>query len=214
MPQFPILGALLGGAQLLGAAIAGRRNRQDGAAIEGLQADNAALLDGYEDQYGTTFDAATAQAGLGAGMYANAVGLNGPEGNAAAAAAFQASPGYQWSVDQAMQQMLRGASASGMLASGNTLAAATELGANLANQEFGAWTGALSPYLQLEQAGLENQSALGSLITQGRIENNNAGIDWRQANINNRRGVMGGLMGGAGTIFGNMAGYGSYTGGE
>ncbi|MCW5714870.1 MAG: hypothetical protein KIT43_10200 [Bauldia sp.] len=212
MAPFPLLGALLGGAQLLGAAVAGRRNMRDGAAIEDLQQQNVALLDGYEDRYGTLFDASTAEAGVGADMYANALGLNGAAGNAAAAAAYQASPGYQWSVEQALQAMLRGASAGGMLASGNTLTAATELGHNLANQDFGAWRGALSPYLQLEQSGLESQAALGSLITEGRLENNNAGIDWRQAAINNRRGVMGSLLGGAGTIFGNMAGYGSYGG--
>lgn len=212
MPAFPLLGALLGGAQLLGTAVAGRRNVRDGAAIEDLQQQNVALLDSFEDRYGTLFDDWTAQAGAGADLYADAMGLNGAAGNAAAAAAYQASPGYQWSLDQALQSMLRGASAGGMLASGNTLAAATELGQNLANKDFGAWRGALAPYLQLEQAGLENQSALGSLITEGRIENNNAGIDWRQANINNRRGVMGSLMGNAGTIFGNMAGYGSYGG--
>lgn len=210
MAMTPILGALLGGAQLLGAAVAGRRNIRDGAAIEDLQQQNAALLDGYEDRYGTIFDASTAEAGAGADMFANAMGLNGAAGNAAAAAAYQASPGYQWSIDRALDAMLRGASASGMLASGNTLAAATELGQNLASQEYGAWRGALAPYLQLEQAGLENQSALGSLIAEGRLENNNADIDWRQATINNRRGLMGSLMGSAGTIFGNMAGYGSY----
>lgn len=210
MAPFPLLGALLGGAQLLGAAVAGRRNLRDGAAIEDLQQQNADLLDGFEDDYGATFDASTARAGAGANLYADAVGLNGAAGNAAAESAYRASPGYQWSVDQALQAMFRGASASGMLASGNTLTAATELGHNLASQDFGAWRGALSPYLRLEQAGLENQSALGSLITEGRLANNNAGIDRRQSTINRRRGVMGSLLGGAGTIFGNMAGYGSY----
>ena len=207
---FPILGALLGGAQLIGAAIGARRNATDNTAIAALQQQNAGYLDDYESQYGTTFDASTAQATAGANMYANAMGLNGPEGNAAAIAAYQTGPGYQWSVDQAMQGALRGASASGMLASGNTLAAVTELGQNLANQDYGNWAGGLSPYLQLQQSGLESQAALGSLITNGRVENNNAGIDWRQSNVNNRRQTIGGLLGGAGSIFGNMAGYGSY----
>src|SRR5215470_341683 len=38
----------------------------------------------------------------GVDAYGDALGLNGAEGNARAAARFQAGPGYQWSVDQAI----------------------------------------------------------------------------------------------------------------
>ena len=85
------------------------------------------------------------QAGLkGLGMYQNSLGLNGASGNADAVAAFQASPGYQWQVDQATDAAARKASATGALGSGNTMAAIATLGSNLANQEYGGWQNRLS----------------------------------------------------------------------
>jgi len=72
-------------------------------------------------------------------MYGNALGLNGADGNAAATGAFQTGPGYQFALDQGTQAALRGASAAGMLNSGNTLTALTGYGQGLANQEYGSW---------------------------------------------------------------------------
>src|SRR6185312_8404452 len=53
-------------------------------------------------------------------MYANALGLNGPSGNAAATAAYQTSPGYQFQIDQGLQALDRGAAAHGQLQSGQS----------------------------------------------------------------------------------------------
>lgn len=72
-------------------------------------------------------------------MYANALGLNGADGNTAATGAFQASPGYQWTLDNAIQGSNRAAAAAGMGASGNALIAAQDRGAQVANQEYGGW---------------------------------------------------------------------------
>ncbi len=72
-------------------------------------------------------------------MYSNALGLNGADGNTAATGAFQAGPGYQFAMDQGTQAALRGASAAGMLNSGNTLTALNEYGQGVANQEYGSW---------------------------------------------------------------------------
>ncbi len=72
-------------------------------------------------------------------MYADSLGLNGSGGNAAATAAFQASPNYQYQVDQATDAAARKAASLGMAASGNTLSAITTLGSNLANQEYDTW---------------------------------------------------------------------------
>jgi hypothetical protein len=72
-------------------------------------------------------------------MYTNALGLNGPGGNAAATGAFQASPGYEWNKSQAVDAAARKASALGIGGSGNTLDAITRLGENLANNEYGSW---------------------------------------------------------------------------
>ena len=74
-----------------------------------------------------------------AGMSANALGLNGAGGNAAATAAFQASPGYEFQLGQGLDAINRTANAAGMGASGNMLREAQTYGAGLANQEYNNW---------------------------------------------------------------------------
>lgn len=91
------------------------------------------------------------------GMYANSLGLNGASGNAAATGAFQASPGYQWQVDQSTDAAARKAASLGMAASGNTLDAITRLGSNLANQEYGNWQNNLNG---LSNTGLSAANAV------------------------------------------------------
>lgn len=72
-------------------------------------------------------------------MYLNTLNLNGPEGAAAARNAFQTSPGYQWQVDQANQNILRNNAATGGVLSGNTGLALNQNAMDLANQEWGGW---------------------------------------------------------------------------
>lgn len=73
------------------------------------------------------------------GLYADALGINGTDGNERATSAFQAGPGYDFAVDSALKAALRGASAGGTLSSGNTLTALSKLGGDFANQEYGSW---------------------------------------------------------------------------
>ena len=127
-------------------------------------------------QYGGAIDRLNpwVSAGTNAlGTYQNSLGLNGADGNAAAVAAFQASPGYQYQVDQATDAVARKASALGALGSGNTAAAISDRAQNLANTEFGGWqdrlnglsnTGLTAANAQAGyQTGLGNQLAnLGS----------------------------------------------------
>lgn len=87
---------------------------------------------------------------------ANALGLNGPQGNAAATNAFQAGPGYQFAVDQSLQAAQRGASAGGMLASGNLLTELQNRGNQLANQEYGGWLDRLA---QQSSQGFQSANA-------------------------------------------------------
>jgi len=69
-------------------------------------------------------------------LYADALGLNGPEGTARAQSAFTASPGYQFSLDTGLDAINRAANATGLGASGNTLRAAGEYATNTADQEY------------------------------------------------------------------------------
>lgn len=133
-------------------------------------------------------------------MQSNALGLNGAAGNEAATGAFQAGPGYQFAMDQGTQAALRGASAAGMLNSGNTLTALTGYGQGLANQEYGGWldrlagqsqqglqatTGQANGYSGLSslyQGTTDDRLGLASAVTQGRMGNNNQTAQGQEAN--------------------------------
>jgi hypothetical protein len=62
--------------------------------------------------------------------------LNGPDAANAARANFQASPGYQWSLDQGLRAVDAGAAAQGFGRSGAVLKAEQTFGTGLADQEF------------------------------------------------------------------------------
>ena len=83
----------------------------------------------YQPFYGS------GQQGLGAET--DLLGLNGPDAAAAAMSRFQASPGYQYQLEQGLRGVDAGAASRGMLRSGSTIKAEETLGQNLANQDFG-----------------------------------------------------------------------------
>lgn len=89
----------------------------------------------YERAIGL-FDQYAQQGGQAAGAYGDAIGLNGPEGNDRAVAAFRAGPGYNFAVDQANEAVKRNAAATGMLGSGNTLIGISDRTRNMADQEY------------------------------------------------------------------------------
>lgn len=80
----------------------------------------------------------------------DALGVNGASGNARAVQAFQAGPGYQYAVDQALDQTKRAAAAGGQSLGGNTLAALSDRAGNMANQEYQTWLGNLNGYVSPE----------------------------------------------------------------
>ncbi len=206
-----ILGSLIGGLFNLGAAgIAARRNREAQGQLDQIQGQNTGILDTFEQRYGGTFDPATARATGGANMYADATGINGQQGYDRAVGSFRAAPGYQFNLDQQQLATERGFSAGGMLASGNLLAQLQRNAAGAADQAWQSHLGNLAPWVGEERAGLENQAALGSLISTGRMENNNARAEGLQAGINGRQTAIGGALGNAGTLFGQAAGYQGY----
>ncbi|AOO81661.1 hypothetical protein [Bosea vaviloviae] len=145
--------------------------------------------------------------------YQNSLGQNGAEGNAAAVAQFQASPGYQYQLDQATDAVARKASALGALGSGNTMQAITDRASNLANQEYGGWqdrlNGLSNTGLQASGQQANIQQGLGNLYAQqGRDQSNvysdaagkEAGIHTGYANANaGALGNLGQTIIGAGT---------------
>src|SRR5689334_20778576 len=76
------------------------------------------------------------QAQQGTGALGNALGLNGPQGNAAAIAAFQNNPSYQFGQQQGLDAIKAQAQAGGMGASGNALTEAAKFATNYSNQNW------------------------------------------------------------------------------
>jgi hypothetical protein len=146
-------------------------------------------------------------------MYGNALGLNGAEGNAAATGAFQTGPGYDFALKQGEQAAQRAASAGGMLASGNTLAALTEYGQGTANKEYGSWldrlmgvsntglqatgaqAGGYGDLANLYQSTAGDRLGLESSIAQGRMGNNNQVATGKEAGAAAKGNLLGNLVG-------------------
>src|SRR6266853_3571713 len=102
-----------------------------------------------------------AKYGAGTNTYMDSLGLNGASGNANAVNTFQASPGYAWNRDQAIEATARNANRFG--AGGNELAAVTDRASNLANQEYGNWqnrlAGLVNPELTATSGAAGGQAA-------------------------------------------------------
>jgi hypothetical protein len=92
----------------------------------------------------------------GAPTLMNALGVNGPQGNAAATAAYQSSPGYQFQLDQGEQAIQRQNAIGGMGASGNALVAANNYAQGAANQDYQQWL------TNLQNTGQMGLSATGA----------------------------------------------------
>jgi hypothetical protein len=96
------------------------------------------------------------QAESGGTALANAMGLGGAAGNAAAVAAFQNNPGYQFQLGQGENAILANQAATGQLASGKTNLDLDKYSQGLANQGWTQFAQNLQPYL-----GAENNAATG-----------------------------------------------------
>jgi len=87
------------------------------------------------------------QAQGGVTAYGNAMGLNGPAGNAAATAAFQNNPGYQYQLQQGTENELRNQSRTGAVNSGQTQVDLQNIGQGVANQGYNQYIQNLQPFL-------------------------------------------------------------------
>lgn len=108
-------------------------------------------------------------AGAGAGAYGDATGANGSEGYSRAVENFHTNPGYEFQVNQALDNVQRRASSTGQLASGATnVDMANQVGA-MADKQWQGYVQNLAPYL-----GQQTQAAQG-----------NAGVNVAQAGTQN-----------------------------
>ena len=111
-----------------------------------------------------------AQANQGSNALANALGLNGAAGNAAAIQAFRNNPGYQFGLQQGEDAIAAQAQKAGMGASGNALNAAGQFATNYANQNWNNYINQLQPYLGFATQGAggvqQGYTGLGSGLNQ------------------------------------------------
>ena len=75
---------------------------------------------------------------------------------------FQASPGYQFRLDQGMDAIQNSAAARGQLGAGNTLKAIQGYGQGLASEEFNNYTNRLSALAGVGQTAATNLGTLGA----------------------------------------------------
>lgn len=122
----------------------------------------------------------------GTDLYLDSLGVNGPEGNARAASAFQTNPGYDFMVNQSLDALDRRAASRGLLGSGNTSIDTMKTVTGYANQAYGDW-----------------QNRLGGLINPGMaaasgiagVETGRAGLygDDARARVNLGQNIVGGV---------------------
>lgn len=162
-----------------------------------------------------------AQLATGAGqMYGNALGLNGAGGSAEAKAAFQTSPGYQFSLDQGLQALDRRRSAGGSFQSGGADADTMAYAIGTADQAHGSWLDRLANPGQIISSGIpgmagaiNNQANLATGtasqklglrtdFTNGYLGANNQYAEGEEANKAGIASLGSNLLGMAGKAFG------------
>lgn len=162
-------------------------------------------------------------------IYQSALGTSG-DGGAAAKAAFQTSPGYQFQMDQGQQALMRSAAARGELQSGETGLDTMRFSQGLADQEFGNWlanltggidrsTRSLGDLATFTEGGTDKRLGLAGDVTSGLLAANNqigAGGEAGQGALLDLIGtvvgiggkVAGGGLGGLGGGLGGIGGVG------
>lgn len=114
--------------------------------------------------------------------YSDALGLNGDEGYARSLDTFRAQPGYQFQLDEANEAIKRNAAATGMLGSGNTLAAISERTRSLADGQFQTYLDNLFRGSQSGQTAAAGQAGVLSNLANAQLGTgqNKANYGWQQ----------------------------------
>ena len=183
---------------------------------------NAALIDelapvgqAYLDANKQTTGDYLALGQQGANTYADAVGLNGADGSARATEAFQTGPGYDFTLNQGLDAVMRRNSALGRLQSGNTDADLTQYATGLADQTYNGWLDRLSGYNDMYTTGVGMDTGANGALTDWA-----SGITTAQMGANNQRasgkeagqGAGLDLLSSIAGIGGNFFGYGGFGG--
>jgi len=148
----------------------GDLSTQFGQGRDALTTNYTAGLQPYLQNYQTATAGTTA---LG-----NALGLNGPQGNQAATAAFWANPAIQSQLDIGSQNVLRNQAATGQLNSGKTNVDLQNYGQQVASQGWNNYISQLQPFLGAGNAAAGGiagvDTGLGAGLNQSFMNQGNA----------------------------------------
>lgn len=184
-----ITGAVIGAVGALGSASMASRGAKSAANAQA--AANQAAIDEQRRQFDLTREDMAPWRTAGEGALNR---LQDP------LSAFQASPGYGYALDQSQQAIERARSATGGLASGNTLAALQQNAIGLANQDYGNWWNQQSGLAGIGQSATNNLAQLGAQ-TSGNIGNLMAAQgDARASGIAGSANAWGNALGTLGSI--------------
>lgn len=106
----------------------------------------------------------------GVGTGTGGTGTTGAAGSSDASApygGFEASPGYQWRLDQGVQAAERSASSRGLLGSGAAMKAVQRYGEGLASSEYENYTNRLASLAGVGQSATQSTSAAGQNAANG-----------------------------------------------
>lgn len=94
--------------------------------------------------------------------YADLIGVNGPEKQAAAFANFRTDPGYQYSLDEGRRAIEGSAAARGGVLNGGTLKALERFGQGQADKQYGSYLDRFLNLTNVGQASAAQQANLGA----------------------------------------------------
>jgi len=153
----------------------------------------------------------------GAGLYADALGINGAEGAGRARETFTTSPGYEFGLDQGEQALMRRASALGQLQSGQTNIDLLQYGVKAANDEWGNWLNDLGGFTDIYGNGVQADNTAAGLgldfesgLSSAYMGANNQKAAGKEAG----QGAMLDALGTIAGIGGKAFGYGGFGGGK
>lgn len=169
------------------------------------------IISGIQDTTGDFLDLGKS----GAGLYADALGVNGADGSTRATEAFRTNPGYEFARDQGLQAIERNASKYGRLDSGNTDTDMGRFAIGTADQAYGDWLSRLSGYNDMYAGGVDRSNTASGLgldfesgITSGLLGANNQKAAGKEAGQGALLDVFSGIAGLGGKAFG----YGGFGG--
>lgn len=177
MPVIPFIPAIAGVAGAAIGANATNKAAQKGAAASQQASDATIAEQRRQFDIGQQNQQPWLQAGTqSVGHYANLLGLNGPEASANAQAVFQASPDYQFRLNESMRGLTARNAALGIQDSGAAQRAALTLAGNQASGEFNNYANRLSSLAGVGQTAAQNTATQGQSFanSMGQVLGNNA----------------------------------------